>query len=259
MRGIKTLKIVLDNLSVIDLPSLPRPPVRRDEARTNELIEWGIRMYVYSLILHLRKVLSGLVQLGESGNIAASAPVSRHVFEWAAVSCVLASELRKQLEQHDYDGAWKLLTQIATGSHWVRKHGTKYPVNPPIASLAASVDPIYVPQAVKEYEAYQAKNGMEAEAIESYSFLCDFAHANAACLLRYQEYKGAVTQFIDPDQNPGAESFLPFVNRCLIDLLTFLHELLGLAADNTVQPKIYDAIKHLARLAPPALTKSVPA
>jgi hypothetical protein len=58
--------------------------------------------------------------------------------------------------------------------------------------------------------------------------------------MRYQsrEEKGTVTRFIDPDQDPQQESCLPIVNWCLIYLLSFIYELLGLADESTVQPKI---------------------
>jgi hypothetical protein len=72
--------------------------------------------------------------------------------------------------------------------------------------------------AVEEYEKYQIEHSREAEANDSYSLLSDNAHPNAACLMRYQSWEenGTVTRFIDPDQDPKQESFLPFVNCCLI-------------------------------------------
>ena len=98
-----------------------------------------------------------------------------------------------------------------------------------------------------------------AEACDSYSFLCDHAHANAACLVRYHRYEenGVVMRFIDPDLGPHQESFLPFVNCCLIDLLKFGLDLLALANENAVRPKVLHVLKEMVRLAPPSLTGSV--
>jgi hypothetical protein len=49
------------------------------------------------------------------------------------------------------------------------------------------------------------------------------------------------------------------VNCCLIDLLTFIYELLGMANESAVRLKILLALRELTRLAPINLTGSVPA
>ena len=262
MRGIQPLKVVNDNLQTISLPSLSRPSSGKpSEPKTQELAQWGICVYAYSLIAHMQKILAGLVQLAEAENSAACAPVSRHVCEWAALTCSVSVSLRDDFKQGDWEQAWQLLTKVALGSHWMRRYGGKYAGDPAKTIPFEISDPIYIPEAVKEYERYQAQNSREAEARDSYSFLCDHAHANAACLLRYHEYEnnGVVLRFVDPDHDPHEESFLPFVNCCLIDLLTFTYELLGLANENTIRPTLLVVLKELARLAPPHLTGSVPA
>jgi hypothetical protein len=204
------------------------------------LVKWGTCLYVYSLIAHVQKILAGLVQLADAGNVAASAPVGGHIFEWTALSCYLTQKLTDQFKQQNWEEAWSLLTQVATGSDWATKHGEKYAGDPPVKIPFELPKPVRIGEAVKEYEIFQAKNSREPEARESYSFLSDHSHSNAACLLRYHKYEegAVVTRFIDPDQDPQQESFLPFVNCCLIDLLTFLYKLLGLADESVVRTKV---------------------
>ena len=48
MRGIRTLKIVSDNLRAGDLPPLRRPSVKPDEPKTEELVRWGVFMSIRS-------------------------------------------------------------------------------------------------------------------------------------------------------------------------------------------------------------------
>jgi len=261
MRGIRTLRTVFTNLRTIALPPLRRPRVRPDEPRTEELVKWGVCLYVYSLIAHIQKILAGLVQLADTGNVAASAPVGRHVFEWTALSCCLTAKLKEQFKQKDWEQAWSLLTQVVTGSDWATKHGEKYAGAPPVKIPFELPKPVRIGEAVKEYEIFQARNTREPEARDSYSFLSDHSHPNAACLLRYHKYEegGVVTLFIDSDQDPQQESFLPFVNCCLIDLLTFAYELLGVADESIVRPEVKLVLQELARLAPARLTGSVPA
>lgn len=50
------------------LPPRARPPVAGNHPN-EELVLWGIRFYSYSVIAHLRSVLSGLVQLIDTANI----------------------------------------------------------------------------------------------------------------------------------------------------------------------------------------------
>ena len=261
MRGIRTLKILSEALSSIELPTLRRPAVKPEEPKTKELVSWGICMFAYSLVAHTQKILAGLMVLAESGNVAATAPVGRHVFEWTAFSCYFTRKLKPLFGQQNWIEAWVLLTKVALGSGWAGKYGSKYAGVPPVKPPFEVPTPVRVGKAVEEYEQFQVEHARDAEATDSYSLLSDNAHPNAACLMRYQswEEKGTVTRFIDPDQDPQQESFLPFVNCCLIDLLSFIYELLGLADESTVQPKIKAILDELTRMAPRRLTVSIPA
>jgi hypothetical protein len=49
------------------------------------------------------------------------------------------------------------------------------------------------------------------------------------------------------------------VNCCLIDLFKFSYELLGLANESEVRPKILVVLQESAKLAPAHLTGSIPA
>jgi hypothetical protein len=260
MRGIRTLKIVSENLQSIDFPTLRRPSGRPSDPKTEELVAWGVCMYVYSLIAHMQKILAGLVTLAESGNVAATAPVARHVFEWTAMACYVTSRLKERVANQDWEGAWELLTDVALGSYWAGKFGPKYAGVPPVTLPMPIPSPVRVGKAVEEYEKYQQKQGRAAEANDSYGLLSDFSHPNAACLMRYQSWEdsGRVCRFIDPDAGPEQESFLPFVNCCLIDLLLFMYEMLGMANETTVRPRVKAVLDELATMAPAHLTTAVP-
>ena len=220
------------------------------------MVQWGICVYAYSLIAHLDRILSGLASLAEAENVAASAPLCRHVFEWTALSCYLIGKLKDLFKRNDWEEAWDLLSKVALGSLWIKDHGSKYAGNQPVKTPPA---PVHITAAVKEYESYQSNNSREAEARDTYGFLCDHAHANGACLMAYRqmEENGVVMRFPGRPLDPDRESFLPFVNCCLIDLLTFLYELLGLAEESAVRPKVRLALEKMARVAPSRLTDSL--
>src|ERR1039458_5640870 len=145
MRGIGTLQSVANDLRNIYLPPLYRPPVKPAEPRTEQLVQWGTCVYVYSLIAHMERILAGLVHLAEAENVAASAPVCRHVFEWTALSCYLTGKLKGRFKQNDWEEAWELLTKVALGSRWMKEHGSKYAGH---QSLKIPPEPVYIPAAV---------------------------------------------------------------------------------------------------------------
>jgi hypothetical protein len=261
MRGIRTLKIVAEHVQGVGLPPLRRPRVKPDEPKTEELVRWGICMYAYSLIAHMQKILQGLVTLAESENVAASAPVGRHVFEWTALSCYLMRKLKESFATRNWNEAWALLTKVALGSGWAGKYGPKYAGASTVKLTFEIPHPVRTGNAVDAYGKYQEEQLRVAEANDSYSLLSDYSHPNAACLMRYQSWEdnGGIYRFIDPDLGTEQETFLPFVNCCLIDLFLFIYELLGMADESTVRPKVKVVLDELAKLAPPHLTSSVPA
>ena len=70
-------------------------------------------MFVYSLIAHMQKILTGLMRLAETENVAATAPICRHVFEWTALSCYLTRRLKELFDKHEWEEAWAFLTKAA--------------------------------------------------------------------------------------------------------------------------------------------------
>lgn len=196
---------------------------------------------------HVQSVLKGLVQLAQIENTADSFVVSRHVFEWAAHACYMSHYITDHVTNNDWEEAWRLLSVAATGSLWMKIHGSKYagtlPVQPPIALPK----PIRISDAVGEYESYQSKGSVYKKPKTNYSLLSEHSHPNAACLMLYQHYEpNGTVRFTDPEPT----SPLPFVNWCLIDLLTFLGNLLDLAKELTVRPAVISLLMELAKRAP---------
>lgn len=246
MKGIRVLEIGAEGLSNIALPALNRPPVKPNENPTEELVQWGIKVYVYSVIAHVRTILNGLLVLGKSGNIPASEILSRHMFEWTAHACYMSQKITEFAQQKNWRGAWELLTRAATGNYWAKQHGTKYA--PSNASIPTGLpNSLRVPDLIEAYEKYQVRQLGHADAKDTYSLLCEFSHPNSTCLQHYHSYKGAELTFSDPD--PEA-STLPVVNWCIIDLLMFLQALLALAQDNEVLTPVVVLLKKIAALAP---------
>jgi len=56
MKESRILELVAEGLRGITLPPLRRPRVRPDEAATEELVQWGTKLYSYSVIAHVRTI-----------------------------------------------------------------------------------------------------------------------------------------------------------------------------------------------------------
>jgi hypothetical protein len=248
MRGIHPIELVRDGLKSVNLPPLARPRIAPKEARTEELVQWGTKLYAYSAIAHIHKILSGLMLLADAENVPAAFIVSRHIFEWTAHACYMSDKLKECYQAKDWEEAWTVLTPAAIGNLWAKKYGAKYaPPSPP--ALPIVPDPLRIGIAILAYEKYQLQTYGSEEAKDTYGLLSEFSHPNAACLQQYHAVGNdgsiAISYIDDSD---GAHSPLPFVNCCLIDFMLFVDVLLQLATDTTARVGIGWILDELAKL-----------
>ena len=73
------------------LISGPKP-----EVPAEELILWGVKMYAYSVIAQVRRILEGLILLAKAENTPATYVLGRHIFEWAAHTCYMSRNLTER-------------------------------------------------------------------------------------------------------------------------------------------------------------------
>lgn len=249
MRGIRPIKLVADELSSVSLPPLSRPRVAPKQARTEELIQWGTKLYAYSAIAHIHKILGGLMLLADAENVPAATIVGRHIFEWTAHACYMSGKLKDCYGANDWEEAWIILTPAIIGNMWARKYGDKY-VPASRQTLPTVPDPLRIGIAVAMYEKYQLQVHGWEEAKDTYGLLSELSHPNAACLQHYQDFRSDGSVAIGYIETHGANSPLPFVNWCLIDVMLFLDALLQLAKDTTARAGIRRIVDELAKLAP---------
>lgn len=131
-------------------------------------------MYTYSVIAHIRKVLSALIVLADAENVPASHVISRHVFEWTAQACYISNKLKVCYDQKDWEKAWEILTPAAIGNLWANKFGAKYaPASGP--AMPTAPNPVRIGKAITEYEAHQEKTYGYKEAKDTYGLLSEYA------------------------------------------------------------------------------------
>jgi hypothetical protein len=242
MQGATPVEVVGQGLQQITLPSIFRPAVGPHEEPTEELVLWGINYYVYSVLAHLRSILAGLIQLAHQENIPAAYILSRHVFEWTAQTCYMNRNLKNYVAKKEWKRAWSLQSIVETGNLWIKRHGPKYG---PAVLTEGLPDPLTIANVINAYGQYLHQRGLDKdEANDSYGILSEHSHPNSACLLFYRKYAGSEVQFVVPTEG----SPLPVVNWCLIDLMLFLQELLGLSHEKSVRLQVTHILKEIAKL-----------
>lgn len=175
MKGFNTVELVADGLRVVAFPILQRPPVKPKDAPTEELVKWGIRMYVYSAVAQVRKVLQGLVLVAKDENVPASYILGRHIFEWAAHDCYMSRNLKNYVERQEWGRAWSLLTIAVIGNLWLKQHGTKYAL--PTSQAPPRVpDPLAVANVIGAYESYLFQAHGSKTVKENYGLLSELSH-----------------------------------------------------------------------------------
>jgi hypothetical protein len=223
----------------IALPPLVRPPVEPFDEPTEALVLWGIRDYAYCSVAHIRTVLAGLMDLSATGNQPTILIVCRHIFEWTMHSCYMVEGLTAAIQKADWKSAWELLLEVSTGNNWVKTHGSKY-LDVEFDELPNS---LRIKKLVKAYERHQTATLGRKDVQDSYGYLSEHAHANAACFLSYTKIGGAEVSFVEA---PRVHGFPGVLHASVIDWVMFTNTLLHLGKEDTVRLQLLTIIKSLA-------------
>jgi hypothetical protein len=150
--------------------------------------------------------------------------------------------LKNYVAKKEWKRAWSLQSIVETGNLWIKRHGPKYG---PAVLTEGLPDPLTIANVINAYGQYLHQRGLDKdEANDSYGILSEHSHPNSACLLFYRKYAGSEVQFVVPTEG----SPLPVVNWCLIDLMLFLQELLGLSHEKSVRLQVTHILKEIAKL-----------
>jgi hypothetical protein len=234
---IPILPIVTAGLERIELPPLIRPAIPNDSPN-EALVLWGTLYYTYCVIAHLRVVLRGMVELLRLGNVPTAFLACRHVFEWTAHACLMSGEMEGFIGKQDWKGAWDLQSRVMEANRWVKEHGEKYE---PRYAYDEIPDSMRVKKALKAYEQYQQQQHGQSDVEDSYALLSEHTHPNSACFNSY-------TRIVEPEVRfvpPSTDSALLGEERCLIDLVLFLHALLGIGKETNVRRQLRAVIDKL--------------
>jgi hypothetical protein len=115
--------------------------------------------------------------------------------------------------------------------------------------------PIRIRKLIAAYLKYQTEQYGRSRVENTYGFLSEYSHPNAACFLQYREFDGRRAYLIAP---PSRSSF-GGINGFIVEWLMFMQELLGLAKEDAVRDiliRLLSAIVESAKLPPAVLPPS---
>jgi hypothetical protein len=241
VRGLRTATAVLESLSKVPLPDLPRPP-GPDTNPNEELVYWGIKVYSYAMVANLRELLRGVLLLNDERDAVGVYGLARQMLEWTAHGCYVSRNLKNYVTRSEWQRAWNWLTRSIIGNLYMRQNaseiqqefGMKIPKMP---------EPLALPALISAYDKYQLQIYGKADAQQDYEFMSEFTHPNGVALHTYYEWKndGRILSF-DP---PPVISPASFINRCLVDVLQFIHDLLTICKEETVRPALVSSLRAM--------------
>lgn len=234
-------RFIEEELREITLPALVRPPMPPDADPTAELVIWGMRVYAYSLIAHIRTVLRGIVLLAETGNAPTFVIVGRHIYEWNMQSSYAYVTFRSLLEDGDMGGAWELYLTICDGNGWIKRHGGKYAPEMPNDEIE---DSIHLREFKKSYKEDRLKTYGSENVDDDYGYLCERSHPNGFCFQPYISLHPPEVRFVEP----APQSRLPgTIDACVIEWAMTMTRLLGLAREDDVRRQLIAMLQALAK------------
>src|SRR5207249_9404054 len=123
---------------------------------------------------------AGLIALADAGNTPSGNILARHIFEWTALACYLVEKLKEFVANQQWAPAFELLLQTDTGNLWVKTHGHNYDKSSFPQEVAK---PIRINKLIDAYTRHRTAQYGSAQVEDSYGFLSEYSHPNAACFL----------------------------------------------------------------------------
>jgi len=219
------------------LPPLVRPSVPNDKPN-QALILWGTNYYTYCVVAHLRAVLRGIIDLIKLGNVPTAFLACRHVYEWTAHACYVSKNLGDHIAKQEWAEAGQLQSRVMEANRWVKEHGEKYESSYAYDEIP---DQLRLKKSLAAYAEYQTQSYGASDVGDSYALLSEHSHPNSACFNSYCRFSGAEVRFV----RPSTDSALLGEERCLIDLVQFLHKMLILGKERTVLPQVRAIIDQI--------------
>lgn len=250
MEDLDRLRAVSKVARQVDLPCLQRPPVPPSAPPTQQLVEFGISLYGYSVFCHFREMLQSFICVAGAGLVPASFLVARVMFEMAAHTYYVQKHLDQYLKEKNLCKVEKFLDGVNTGSRYLQEQSVEIKKEYHIQyEFDAPVD---VAKAINCLDEYARKaNGKPGDSWQDYSFLSEFCHPNSLAFMHYYEVSPSGIRF----KGPSSELHLvtPPVVMSTAEILQFIDRALGLAGETNLRAGIKACVDEFLRVTRPGV------
>lgn len=226
------LHLIAGRTKDLDFPNLRRPAVPPNQPATEQLVNWGARLYCFAWIRHLSALMAGIIALRDSGNAPSAIIVARSAFELGAHAYYVKKHLKQHFDLGKWDAAWNFLAPMASGSWYINaQHPQVSQIFPASAHIRRAVNCFA-----------EARH----EAPEEYSFVSEFCHPNMLAFSQHYRWPNRFeVQFVDHE----VQGWLgPTIAAALLGLMA-TEELLRLSKEKTVLPRLVKLLKDIVEYA----------
>jgi hypothetical protein len=239
-RIVREIRASIKVLHAIQTPELPRPKVKFGDPATEELAEWSIRVYAYSIVCQFREVLDSAIFLYDASHVPAVFLCCRSLFEMAAHAYYVKKHALQHLAKKDYQPTWDFMLGINQGSRYMKeKHGDRG--LPPIELVEGP----HIAKVIACFDEYFRERG-ENVARENYSFLSEFCHPNSFAFTNHLDFTQGNENVVVKFSKPAPEicsQVLPDAWFSCMPLLLSMDELLTKVGDKTLNRTVQDFMR----------------
>ena len=229
------LKSASQKMEKLNFPSLQRPDGNSESPATPELIDWGIRVFVFSLLSHFRELLRSFLFLATNGYVLASFIVCRAMYEMAAQAYYVNKHIDQYLKSDDLEKAWSLFIDVQTGSRYMQEFGGE-----PDCDI-----PPHIKKVMNCFNEYLG----DKTATKTYSFLSEHTHPSTFTSVRHYgislDTKSIV--FGKPPRN-SSEAPLNNAIASTMTVMLFVNSLLLRTGENEVAHQLREWLEEFVRL-----------
>jgi len=185
--------------------------------------------------------LRGVLVLNDERDAVGVYGLARQFLEWTAHGCYVSRNLKNFANRGEWQRAWNWLTKSIIGNLYMRQNAEhiEREFGMPIPKMP---EPLALPALIKAYDTYQ---------LQTYGEGMRSRITNSSANLRTRMAPRSIPTISGKTTAAYSASShhrnLPreFINRCLVDMLQFIHDVLALSKEETVRPAIIGALKAM--------------
>jgi hypothetical protein len=207
--SVRDLSIALEIMDQIIPPDLPRPKTEENK-NTPELIDWAVRVYVFSAFCQFREILRSTLMLMSSNQVPVVFLCCRGLFEVAAHAYYVKERLMKKIDEEDWNAAWDLLLKVNFGSRYRYKRAKDIDDQP------AYPNGIHIYDALEVFNEYFPDGAKFETAEEHHDYLSEFWEANLnESVVKFGKPDPALMFLALPDAAIACSAFLKSAGELL--------------------------------------------